>query len=113
VGAFGTSHSLVLGDHIDFLHPTYLIQPLIDVDPACLVDLVLEGRRDMVKRWIAVGIVEKRAPLDSATNGINQEVRRLGSNLLLGLLLLKNGYFLVDSRWVVVDYRYFEDANRM
>jgi hypothetical protein len=83
---------------------------LIDVDQAFLVYLVdlvgLEGRGKRIE-----GIVEKHVPLDFERSGIDRVVRRLCSNRLLGLRLLKNEYFLVDWAWVV-GCRYFGDGSR-
>lgn len=111
--AFDTFHSQVQRDHIDFLHPTYLIQPLIGVDQAFLVVLVLDLRWLVVLGMKIVEIVLKRVLVNSAMNGINQVVRRLDNNLHRELLLLMNEYFLAywNLTWVVVDCKGFEDGS--
>ena len=108
--AFGTFRSPVQEDHIGFHHPTYSIQPLIDVGQAFLVYL------DIVDRWgqgmKILKIVEKHVPSNSLMNGIDRVEKRLCSSLLLVLLLPKSVYFLLDSTSVVVDCRYFVGGSR-
>ena len=111
--AFDTFHSQVLRDHIDFLHPTYLIQPLIGVDLAYLVYRD-QGQRGMGMKWIDVVIGVKHVPVGFLMNGIDRVVRRLDSNLPLGHLLLTNEYFqaCLKKTWVV-DCKYFVGGSRM